>query len=438
MTDRAPSVRAALLSPKCLVMAGLGFASGLPYTIVNDTATSMLAANKIDRATIGLLGAIGSVYAFKFLWAPLVDARAIPVLRGKRRAWLFLTQGTLVAIILLVAAFVSAESNSAVTLLGGLLVVLAFFSATQDIVVNGWTVDAFPGRELGIGSSMYVLGYRVAIVAAGALALVVAKHHGWAAAFVSLAAVMALGPALVLLTREPHRPSVEGGTEWADAFVDPLVELFRRLGWGALVVFLFILVFRLPDQLGASMQKPLLLDTLGYDLAQFGIARNGIGLVATIAGSLVGGVLAIRFGLVATLVVAGIMQAASNLGFVWMHQTVEPLAGAEMPWTSPPMVMLVVVSSVESFCGGLVGTAFVAWLMSLCTPRFGASQYALLTAGFALAGGIASGASGFLAVELQWTPFFVVSALAGIPGLLLLPLAVWLARPAPTPDETPG
>lgn len=420
--------RAAFLSPRCLVMAALGFAAGLPYTVVTETSGALLAELRIDRTSIGLLGAVGSVYAFKFLWSPLVDSRAIPFLRGRRRPWLLLTQGAIVPLIVACAFTAPSSASASLAAFVWPLFLMACLSATQELVTTGWTVDAFRGREIGLGSSLYVAGYRVALVAAGTAALAIADRWGWTAAFVAMAALMAIGPIVALVAREPHREAATEPGSVLETFIAPLSELLRRLGPAAIVVFAFTLVFRLPDQLGMQMQKPFLLDTLGFNLTQYGVVRNGIGLAATIVGSLVGGALAVRFGMMRALVIAGILQALSNLGFAWMAEAIPPLDKTVQPWLSAPVLSLVVVSSVESGCGGLVAAAFVAWLMSLCSPRFGASQYALLTAGFSLAAAIASAVSGYLAQE--WTPFFVMTAVAAVPGLLLLPFAVRVARPS--------
>jgi len=239
---------------------------------------------------------------------------------------------------------------------------------------------------------------------------------------------MACAPLLVFAVNEPHRDGASSSEGALRAFVEPARELLGRLGGAAILLFVFIVVFRLPDQLATPMQKPLLLDTLEYDLEQFGIARNGIGLFATIAGSLAGGVLVVRIGLVRSLVVAGILQAVSNLGFAWIASAVQPVGHQYLAWMSFPMLALFGVSAIESACGGLVGTVFVAWLMSLCAPRFGASQFALLTAGFALANGLASAVSGFIADD--WKTYFVITAVAGAPGLLLLPFIARSARRA--------
>lgn len=407
-------------------MAALGFASGLPFAVANETSGVLLAERKVDRETIGLLGAIGTLYAFKFLWSPLADARPVPGLAGfgRRRSWLIATQASLIGLIGVLAVVAPTSSSSPLLPFAILLVAIALVSATQDLVVNAWTVEAFPRRELGAGSAMGVTGYRAALVFGGTVALIVAAHAGWSLAFAILAAAMGVGLAASLCSSEPEapRPSAKRPALF-ESFVAPLRDLARRIGWGMLLVAAMVLLFRLPDQLGSQMQKSLLLDTLEFHKGQYGVVRNGVGLGATILGSLVGGWLVVRFGLARTLLLAAVLQAGSNLGFAWLAGVVEPLGGASQPWLARPILALLAVGSIENLCGGLVATAFVAWLMSLCERRHAAAQYAILSGGMAFTGGIAIGVSGFIAARTSWPAFFGLSALAGVPGIALALLA---------------
>ncbi len=405
-------------------MAALGFASGLPYAIANETSTAMLAEMKIDRSTVGLLGAIGTLYAFKFLWSPIVDARAVPGLGhlGRRRSWLFLTQLLLVVLLVGLAFAAPSGKGSPLTMFAIVLVAVAFISATQDIVVNAWTVDTFARRELGIGSAMSVGGYRVALLVGAAVAMQLAALVGWRGAFVALAAMMGVGLCATLLAREPSESMAEP-VGFLASLGAPINELVVRLGTGLLVVAGMVLLFRLPDQLGNAMQKLLLLETLEYEKTQYGYVRNGIGLAATILGSLIGGAVVARFGIVRALVAGALLQAASNLGFAWLATAVVPLGGTPQPWLSQSILQLLAVTSFENLCAGFVSTAFVAWLMSLCNRRFAATQYAILSGAMAFTGGIATGLSGFLAEATSWTTFFTWTAIAGIPSLALAMLA---------------
>lgn len=416
--DATPRLRDAILSPRCLAMAALGFASGLPYAVANETSTVLLAELSIKPATIGMLGAIASLYSFKFLWSPLVDARPFPGLGflGHRRSWLLATQVSLAVLIASLGPLAPNAKDAPLAAFAAMLVAVAFVSATLDIVVSAWTVESFPRRELGIGSSMSVAGYRIALLVGGAAAMQCAALIGWSWAFVGLGVTMGVGTLATLMSREPaiDRPERES---YSMALVAPFRDLISRLGPALLLAAAMVLLFRLPDQLGATMQKSLLLDTLGYEKAQYGYVRNGFGLAATLIGSLAGGACVARFGLVRTLVLAAVLQATSNLGFAWLAGAVTPLGGAVQPWGSAPILSLLAVGSFENLCGGAVATAFVAWLMSLCDRRYAATQYAILSGAMAFTGGIASAISGHLVERMSWPAFFALTALVGVPGV---------------------
>jgi PAT family beta-lactamase induction signal transducer AmpG len=430
--DPAPaSLAATFLQPRVLVMASLGVASGLPYAVANETGTLLLADLKVDRTAIGAIGAISGIYAFKFLWSPLVDARAVPGLArlGLRRSWLLATQLPMVAIIAMLAGLAPAGADASTFSFGVALAALAVLSATQDIAVNAWTVDAFPRRELGIGSAATVAGYRLALLAGGSLAPLVAAWLGWNAAFLVLAAIMAIGPITTLVAREPRRePTVHPPPAGLRALLAPIRELLAFAGPHAVAITLFVLLFRLPDQLGNAMQKPFLLEGLGYTKEQYGLIRNALGIGATLVGAAVGGGLVARFGLVRALVLCGLAQAASNLGFVVLSLR-GPAVGGSLAWGDPAMLWLGAVSLVESLAGGMVATAFVAWLMSLCDRRYAATQYAVLTGLFAIGQSLASVVSGPLSKELGWIGFYLATVAVAVPGLALIRPGVRAVRP---------
>jgi len=426
-----PSLAATFLQPRVLVMASLGFASGLPYAVANETSGLLLADLKVDRTAIGLLGAIAGIYSFKFLWSPLVDARPVPGLGflGLRRSWLVATQLPLVLLVALLGTLAPAGAEAGTLAFGMAIALLTFLSATQDITVNAWTIDSFPRRELGIGTAASVAGYRVALLAGGSLAPIVAGLAGWNAAFLFLAGLMAVGLVTSLAAREPDldgdRPASAPGLA---ALAEPVREFLAFAGRRLVPVALFVLLFRLPDQLANAMQKPFLLEELGYSKEQYGVIRNALGIGATLVGAAIGGGLVARFGLVRALLACGVAQAASNLGFVWLA-TGEGAGGQALPWSSPAMVSLGAVALVESLSGGMVATAFVAWLMSLCSRRFAATQYALLTGLVAVSQSIASGISGPLSKDLGWLAFFLATVAVAAPGLALIRPAARAVRP---------
>jgi PAT family beta-lactamase induction signal transducer AmpG len=409
-------------------MVTLGFASGLPNTIATETASAYLAKVGFDTATIGWIGAISSIYAYKFLWAPFVDARPLPGLTnlGRRRSWLLALQCALALGIASLAIVLPASHEERVGGFASILILVAFLSATLDIVVSAWTVNAFPGRALGVGGSLSVIGYRAAMLAAGAIGLQLAGLAGWRWAFVGLGLVMAVTALAPVLSPEPSANRAEP-VSYARSLIEPVLELWKRLGLALLLVVAITFLFRLPDQLTRSMQQPFLLSHLQFELTQFGWVRQGAGIPATLAGAILGGAAIVRFGMFRTLVVAGVLQALSNLGFAWLGLAIAPLDGSHQPWLSTPILSMLAVGTFENLCGGAVATVFVAWLMSLCDQRHAATQYAILSGGMAFTGGLASGLSGYLAASMTWPAFFAVTALAGIPGIALA-LAARMAK----------
>lgn len=415
-----PSIARAFLAPRSIAMATLGFASGLPYTVADQSVSACLAKLGFDTTTVGWLGTISSIYAYKFLWSPMVDAGPLPGMGrlGRRRSWLVALQLALALGIAAIPLVLPESAGGGVGSLSVLLVSVAALSATLDIVVNAWTVDVFPSRELGVGGSLSVAGYRAAMLAAGAVGLQLAAAVGWRWAFVALGAAMAATSLAPLLSPEPRSAPVEHGS-YARSLVEPLRELVGRLGASLAIVIPMALLFRLPDQLANRMQQSFLLTYLKYDLAQFGYVRNGVGLGATLLGAFLGGAAIVRFGMFRTLIVAAALQALSNLGFAWLGLVIAPLDGGAQPWLSAPILSLLAAGSLENLCGGAVATVFVAWLMSLCTPRHAATQYAILSGAMAFTAGIANPAGGYLAKAMAWPAFFAVTALCGLPGIVL-------------------
>ncbi len=409
----ASSGRSVYLSRKMAALAGLGFASGLPYVLANDTVSAWLSSLQFDVKDIGLFSLITLPYTFKFLWAPAMDRWAVfGRTLGRRRGWLVLTELLLAAALVGFALFGPKSPGDSLLALGILGTALVFFSASQDIVADAYRADVVTTRELGAGAAVFVSGYRVAMIAGGALSLVLAERLGWGAAFWVLAALMASTAALTAAAPEPERVSMAPHS-LGEAVVQPFAEFVRRHGSSVLLVLVFVLVFRLPDLLANRMTMPLLLQHLQFSKEEVGVLRQMLGFGITIAGALVGGGLVARIGLARGLVVFGLLQALSNAGFLVL---------AMMPPSKP---LLVAAISIESFCQGLVAAGFVAFLMSLCDPAHSATQYALLASLVALAGTLGGTVTGFLVAKVGYAQFFAWSIAAGIPGMALLP---WVTR----------
>jgi PAT family beta-lactamase induction signal transducer AmpG len=394
----------------------LGFASGFPLTLTDATLQAWLVRTGHSMKDVGLASFFAAPYLLKPLWAPLLDRYAPPLL-GRRRGWLVVAQ---VLLALAIAAMAFCDPGTSLGPLGVAAVAVAFFSASQDIVADAYRADVLPNDERGAGAATFVTGYRVALIATGAgILLLVDPGTGpglsWRAAYLAAAAAALLFPLISYFAPEPERRAAEPETLNA-AVVEPLRGFLGRADGLALLAF--VALFKLPDAVCSKMTLPFLLQA-GVTEGSVGAIRQGVGVFVSIAGALVGGGIVARIGLARSLWTFGILQAASNLAFLALTQ----------PWAlgpsgAPTTTALAAVICVENFCGGLVAAGFVGFLMSRCDPRHSATQYALLTAVLAVTTLVAGATSGFLAEAFGWPGFFVASVLVGVPGMLLLPLAV--------------
>ncbi len=391
----------------------LGFASGLPLALSGSTLQVWMTEEGVDLKTIGFFGMVAAPYAFKFLWAPVLD-RYIPPVLGRRRGWILLFQ---VGVIFCIVGMSSSSPVEMPWLIAGLALALAFSSASQDIVVDAYRTDVLPARERGPGAAVYVTGYRLAMLVSGALALILAEYLGWRLTFLGMAAFMGIGVLASVMGPEPDEKTVPPRT-LADAVIDPLKEFFSRPGaWGFLVL---IVLYKLGDATAGIFTLPFLrggpnIEGLGFTKVELGAIYKVIVFAATIAGTLWGGVLVTRWGLYRSLMNFGILQAVSNLSFMWLASV------------GKSYFVLVVAVTLENVAGGMGTVAFIAFLMALCDHRFTAMQYALLSAASSLGRIFGGPPSGILAKALVggmgltgWIPFFFVTFLAALPGLVLL------------------
>lgn len=406
------SARSSLPAKKFAAMACLGFASGLPLALTGGTLQAWMKDLNVDLATIGLFGLTTAPYFLKFLWSPLMD-RYVPPLLGRRRGWLLVTQ-MLLMLATIVMAVVGASN---LTLLAVVAVAIAFFSASQDIVSDAYRTDVLLKPERGAGAAIFVAGYRVAMLASGAGALILVGQNwiGWPTAYALMAATMLIGVIGTIIAPEPQVPPAPP-TSIHDAVVPPFKDLLsRHAGWA---ILLFVMLFRLPDVIGGAMTIPFL-RVIGVSNTQIGVIRNGIGVGVTIVGALIGGHLINRLGLARSLWAFAILGGASNLTFYTLART----------GNHPGVLMGAVV--VENLCGGLAVAGLFVFLMNQCNGRFSATQYALLSSVMAFSGTIVGSQAGIWARSLGWENFFIVSALAALPGIALIP---WL----PLAPETTG
>ena len=383
----------------------LGFSSGLPLALVGGTLQAWFTVSGVDIVTIGFLGLVGQPYVYKFLWAPFMD-RFVPPLFGRRRGWLLLTQIAVSAAIAAMALFNPAITPGA---LSALALVIAFLSASQDIAVDAYRTDVLQPRERGLGAAVSVGGYRMAMIVSGGLALILADHIGWSAMYLLMAAIMAIGVLGTLLGPEPEiAPSVPSSL--AQAVLQPWQEFMARRA--ALALLLLIVLYKLGDAFAGSLTLAFLLRGAGFTLTEIGAVYKTVSLVATLVGAVFGGSLLASLGLYRALLLFGVLQAVSNLGFMWLA-----LSGKSM-------VLMVSAVAFENFAGGMGTAAFVALLMALCDHRYTATQYALLSALSAIGRVFVGPAAGYLVTWLGWPDFFAATFATALPGLGLL----WLLR----------
>jgi PAT family beta-lactamase induction signal transducer AmpG len=397
----------------------LGFSSGLPLFLTSRTLQAWMTVEQVDLTAIGLFSLVGLPYSLKFLWSPLLDRFAIPIL-GRRRGWLITIQiGLLIAIALM--AF--QQPKQALQLLAINAVAIAFFSATQDIAADAYRTDVLAELELGAGAAVFVLGYRVALLLTGSLALILADRISWSSVYLLMAVGMVIGIIATLLAPEPKETSPPESL--AAAVILPFGEFFQRQGVvQAFLILLFIVLYKLGDSFVNNMSTPFLLQT-GFTQTDIGAIQGGMGLIATIVGTLAGGAFLSKMGLNRSLWLFGALQAVSNLAYYLLAQVGKNYQA------------LVLTINIENFCAGLGTAAFVAFLMNMCNQRFSATQYALLSSFMAVSRDILVAPAGSLAKSTGWPLFFIISMVAAIPGLLLLPFfAPW--NPKPVAISRPG
>ena len=437
-TASAPT-RPLYLQRTMLVLLALGYGGGVPLEMAFNIVPTWASAAGWSVVNVGALSLAKLPYSFKVLWAPLTDHLGIPGLRwmGRRRAWLLLSQVVCLLLILLLAWNMDAHEHAATPeLIMVLLGVLVFAGATQDIVGDAFRAEVLQPRELGAGASVFVTGARIASVVGGAGALIIASRlqandawRGWAwgVAIGLLALSTVIGMVGTLLAKEPTR--VEGMAHgFAASVVQPFQIFASQWGWKLVVLFAFTILYRLPDNLGGAMTPPLLVKGLGYSTETIGWVRQAMGFTFSIVGAMLGGWLVARWGIVKCLWAFGVLQAASNVGFLLLadgyHATV-----ANAAVQAAPTAALVPVIAFENLCGGLVSCGFVAYMMSVCDRRATATQYALLTSFMAVGNALTGWLSGWMVANMDYKPFFAMSVAAALPGMALIPLL--RARHAP-------
>jgi PAT family beta-lactamase induction signal transducer AmpG len=418
---------AAYRRPYILAMLALGFSAGLPFLLVFSTLSAWLTQVDISRATIGMFSWVGLTYSIKVFWAPVVDRLPIPWLTralGRRRSWMLCAQLGIATGLL---GLSMSDPGHALGPVVWLALLVAFSSATQDIAVDAWRIEAAPAEEQGAMAAAYQLGYRIALLVSGAGALFLAAEFGWSLAYTVMAGCVGVGVLSCLLTQEPaasaaalastfdsDKRGLARGAQWFYlAVVGPFMDFFERNGvvLGG-TILLFIGLFRVTDITMGVMANPFYLDS-GYTLKEVAAIAKGFGVFMTIFGALAGGLIVARLGAQRTLVVGGLLVIATNLSFALLAMDPDPsLAGLAM------------VISADNFSGGIAATAFIAYLSGLTNVSYTATQYALFSSLFTLPGKLMAGASGWVVDSYGYPIFFLYTSALGIPALLIISILI--------------
>jgi MFS transporter, PAT family, beta-lactamase induction signal transducer AmpG len=425
-------------SRKMAALIFLGFASGLPLFLTSKALQAWMAKEGVSTSVIGLFSIVALPYSLKFLWSPLFDRFRLPFL-GHRRGWLITMQVALIGAIVWLSfqdptnlKNISEVSRSctgdgflkgvcdtwqtfktlSVSPFFIVAMVVAFLSATQDVNVDAYRTDVLKPQELGAGAATFVTGYRLALIVTGALAFFLADRIPWSTVYRLLAFMMAIGIAATWLAPEPDQSPAPMTLN--QAVVKPFQEFFRRMGGArAIAVLLFMMLYKFGDALVSNMSIPFLLKT-GFSQTAIGAVQGGMGIAATIVGTLVGGSVFSKIGINRSLWVFGILQALSNIAY-WL-----------LAIMGKNDTFMVVAINIENFCGGLGNAGFLGFMMSICNPLFSATQFALLSSLMAVSRDILVAPAGKIAEATGWSTFFLITIAAAIPGLFLLPFfAPW-------------
>jgi PAT family beta-lactamase induction signal transducer AmpG len=383
----------------------LGFSSGLPLALTGKTLQGWMTVANVDLTTIGIFTLVSFPYTWKFLWAPFLD-RYVPPLMGRRRGWMLITQLGLIASI---GAMGLTSPANATMMMAVLAVSVVTLSATQDIAIDAFRTDILHASERGMGAALFVGAYRLAMLTSGALVFVIAPWIGWGTSYLLMAVLMLIGVIGALFG-----PEADNGTHQphslANAVIHPFTDFMTRPM--AVWFLLLIVLYKIGDAFAGTLSTTFLIRVLELDVQFIGIVDKGMGLAVSILGGIYGGLLMFRLGLYRSLMLFGVLQAVTNIGY-WV-----------LAITDQNLALTAIVIALENIAGGMGTAAFVALLMALCNVKYSATQFALLSALSALGRVYLGPIAGYLLDNgiLDWAGFFILTTLAAIPGLLLLAL----------------
>jgi PAT family beta-lactamase induction signal transducer AmpG len=397
------SVAQAIFNRRMLICVFTGFTSGLPLYLLIQLVPAWLAVEGVGIAEIGLFTLVGIPYTWKFLWSPVIDRYTLPFL-GRRRGWILATQ---LALFVTIASMGFLDPVYSIWTIAYLATAVAFFSASQDIVLDAYRRELLPDEELGIGNSIHVQAYRLAGLVPGSLGLILADHVAWSTVFIVVAAFMGVGILMTLFIREAVTDPSPPKTLWK-AIVEPFREfVIRQRPKSATLILAFMFLYKLGDSMATALQTAFFVD-IGFTLTQIGSIAKLSGLIAAIVGGLGGGIIMIKLGINRALWIFGVVQIVSILGFAVLAEV------GTNPW------MLGIVVAFEYLGVGLGTAAFVAFIARTTNPVFAATQFALFSALTALPRTLANAVTGVIVEQAGWTNFYLLCVVVAVPGMLLL------------------
>ncbi len=404
--------REAILNRRMLICIFTGLASGMPLYLLYQLVPAWLRDSGVSLRDIGLFALVGIPYTWKFMWAPLMD-RYVPPFLGRRRGWMLVTQ---VALLLLIGVLGMLQPQQSLGLVAVVAVAVAFFSASQDVVLDAYRRELLPDEELGLGNSIHVTAYRISSLIPGSLALVLADHLPWSSVYWIVASFMLVGIGLCVSISEPQSelPAARGLRE---AVVAPFREYLSRRGTkSVLLILAFMFLYKLGDSMATALATPFYMD-MGFSMTEIGLIAKHAALWPSIAGGLLGGVIMIRLGINKALWMFGVVQLLSILGYAVLAEA------GHVRW------LLALVISFEYLGVGLGTAAFIAFIARETSRKYAATQFALFTAITALPRTFANASTGMIVESIGWTEFYLVCTLLAIPGMLLLRwVAPWRAE----------